>query len=273
MDHSYETDEDEFDVANLPPRSQANRTKRPPIWLGVDYDIGQFSSSEGSDFSADDQDEVYNPPPKKKRVGDAVIVASKAIASRESQLDVHHGEDASENASALSSEYDFDSQFQELSKKSPAKCLSSHGKETEKNLTATHHHFNVESSSVTEVIPIENNEHAQAHTTADLMCKIDELSKENGRQFNLLQKKINELLAKQSVLEKMLINGEKYGTATIEGPKLASVNDANIEAFVVSNDLPIRSIHTLTKFDAQLKGDAFRTTTVRIFEYEYDISC
>lgn len=68
----------------------------------------------------------------------------------------------------------------------------------------------------------------------------------------------------------MYMNSGNFNIGVIGSPKLA--DDTNIEAFLVANELPIKTFDALEKFDAQLKNDAFKTTAVSIFVHELTIT-
>lgn len=247
------SEDDEFNMENLPARSQSNRiTKHPNRYgtFGDDHDHEGEISTEADDFSGDDSDDFFRLPPEKRHRKE-----TNSAKTTKRQLDNHHDEHTENVPISI----DFNAQFTQLtrslSSNASSTSVSSLVAPTVNRTVSKDTNNSVDSSKI-------GDDNAQTEMMV-LTNKIDHLIKvlnDQNAQFKSMTSNFNELYAKYSVLEKVMLNSGNFSIEAIEGPKLA--DSTMSDAFIAANELPIKTEDSLRKFDLQLTVDAIQTNAV-----------
>lgn len=82
------------------------------------------------------------------------------------------------------------------------------------------------------------------------------------RKFNEINSKMDELLARFNVIERILIKKTSNSKDDVVEVDEQDEVDAKRETFVRSNELPIKTINDLNRFEANLKNPVFLNTAV-----------
>lgn len=243
-------DEEEIDLTSLPKRSQINRNRQLPKRLGVAEkgDISEISNTEDGDFSSSSDGGDYIPPTKKRKaemIDQYTDEASSSISNVATEINLF--------------DRDFNNQFTQLSRLSPVdhdQCNAVMPSCKNDSSPETIHHGVIDvdmHTNETNSVILLDSQKPECQCTA-VLNKID-----------MMNEKMNEILARYSILEKILIKGENFSAATLDDANLAmscSSYDQEIESFMTSNSLPIQNMDTLKRFQDKLRDDVFQASTV-----------
>lgn len=256
-----DTEDDDINLSSLPQRSQLTRKRTQPKRLGVSgkdkHDLEGISSAEGEDFSGSDGESDYIPPSKKQK---AELILDHDLSHSETEnLHGVESHDRQSNASEKDSvECDFNSEFDELTQKSleNSDVLAN---QIDKNHEPAHHGdkecvnlYDSVSTNLNNLTPL-----FQSHVPTCNCNALDE-------KMDMMNRKLNEILARYSILEKFIIKDANASALTEDSKLVCNQTDPKIENFIESNSLPIKTNETLKEFHAKLAGEIFRTTAVCI---------